>query len=45
MAMRQRELAERRVYRWQGSRLDREHRALDLGHIGRHGTHGVVHGR
>jgi len=45
MAMRQRELAERRVQRWQGSRLDREHRAIDLGRIGRHGRHGVVHCR
>ena len=45
MAMRQRELAERRVHRWQGSRLDREHRAIDLGRIGRHGRHGVVHWR
>jgi len=46
MAMRQRELAERRVHRWQGSRLDRERRAIDLGRIGRHGSrHGVVHWR
>lgn len=45
MAMRQRELAERRVHRWQGSRLDREHHALDLARIGRHGRHGVVHWR
>jgi hypothetical protein len=45
MAMRQRELAERRVHRWQGSRLDREQRAIDLGRIGRHARHGVVHWR
>jgi len=45
MAVRQRELAERRVHRWHGSRLDREHRAIDLGRIGRHGRPGVVQGR